>query len=75
VKNAAINEELLAAAKRGDPATVQALLDQGADVHTVDEEGNTVLTHAAFNKDHVVADVSPHGGSHVPADHRIPSDC
>lgn len=44
-----INLDLLVAAKKGDTATVQALLDKGADVNAKDKDGWTALMFAANN--------------------------
>ncbi len=44
-----INQELIDAAERGDTATVQALLDAGADVNFQDDMRGTALMDAAIS--------------------------
>ena len=42
-----LDEDLLAAAKKGDAKTVKALLDKGANVNAKNEYGATALSYAA----------------------------
>ena len=42
-----VNARLIEAVRKGDTATVQALLDQGADINAKSEEGWTALIWAA----------------------------
>ncbi len=46
---ASVNSDLLDAARKGNTATVQSLLSQGADVNTTDQFGGTALMVAAVN--------------------------
>jgi ankyrin repeat protein len=42
-----IDEQLMEAAKRGDPARVKVILDKGAEINATDKGGTTALIHAA----------------------------
>ena len=44
-----VNSDLSDAARKGDTATVQTLLNNGADVNATDEHGGTALMYAAVN--------------------------
>ncbi|MCK4319153.1 ankyrin repeat domain-containing protein [Candidatus Micrarchaeota archaeon] len=44
-----LNEELLRAAKEGDAEAVERLIQEGADINTRDDWGETALTHAIEN--------------------------
>ena len=46
--NDALNDELISAARAGDSALVEALLDQGADIEVRDDIGRTALMWASF---------------------------
>jgi ankyrin repeat protein len=44
---ATLNEQLIAAAERGDSALVKSLVNKGADLHAKDADGHTILMSAA----------------------------
>jgi ankyrin repeat protein len=58
---------LLAAVRDGDHATVQALLDQGADVEVRNEVGDTALMQAALNSDREMMQLLQQRGANVHA--------
>ena len=43
-----VNQDLIEAAKQGDPSAVKALLAKGADVNAKDEDGRTALMTAVL---------------------------
>jgi ankyrin repeat protein len=62
-----MNEQLIQAAEAGDVASVQRLLDEGADVHARDANGITALIAAAYRNDLAVADALIRAGADVNA--------
>ncbi len=58
-----INQDLVVAAARGDTATVQALLDAGADVNAKDNEGWTALHEAEIGGHTEVVEILKNAGA------------
>ena len=59
------NQQLIAAADRGDLKAVKQLLAQGADVRAQDDRGRTALIAAAYRNDLAVADALIQAGADV----------
>ncbi len=57
--------QLITAAGQGDIETARRLLDQGASVHTRDENGRTALIAAAYRNDLAIVDVLIRAGADV----------
>lgn len=65
VKNAALDDELLQAVKKGDNLRVKKLIQSGADVNIKDEYGNTPLVHAAIFRHTKMVEELLDGGADV----------
>ena len=66
-----LNSDLVAAAVRGDRATVEALLKAGADPNAKDDRGFTVLLLAASTGRTAVVEALLAGGADVQAKSRV----
>ncbi len=65
VKSGDINQDLIGAARKGDTAAVQSLLEAGADVNAKNKDGSTALMKAVRHTDTIRALLA--GGSDVDA--------